>query len=61
MKTKTKDLLTCIRTAELFVSWYRQMVIEGQIVTNEYAQRSKPCDDYNLRLALEFYSKEARP
>jgi len=58
MKHKEQDLLTVIRTAATFVSWYRNMVIEGQIKLDQYAANRKPCDDYNLARALEFYGKE---
>ena len=58
MKHKEQDLLTVIRTAAKFVSWYRNMVIEGQIKLKQYAANRKPCDDDNLARALEFYGKK---
>jgi len=57
-KHQRRDLLRVIYTAGKFVSWYRNMVIEGQITSTDYAQQCKPCDDYNLARALEFYGKE---
>lgn len=46
------DVLTVVRSALEFVCWHRNMVIEGQIESTEYAKRRKPCDDHNLARAL---------
>ena len=58
MTNRQEDYRKILSTAAGFVSWYRQMVIEGQIETTDYAKQFKPCDDYNLASALEFYAKE---
>ena len=57
-KHQRRDLLRVIYTAGKFVSWYRNMVIEGQIKLKQYAANRKPCDDDNLARALEFYGKK---
>ena len=47
-----------IENAIEFMRWYREMNIRGEIKVSPAALAIKPCNDYNLREALEMLKED---